>query len=129
MTTDLTMLVFACLLALVQMLLYAVPGVRQLGMGYALGPRDDGFKITGIAGRLQRAYLNHLETLPLFAIVVLVAHVAGKADATTAFASQLYLGARIAYVPAYASGIPWLRSIVWGVALAGILIILFKALA
>lgn len=128
MTTDLTMLALACLLAFIQMLLYAVPGVRQMGVSYALGPRDDGVTITGVAGRLKRAYLNHLETLPIFAVAVLVAHVAGEADAATALASQIYLVARIAYVPAYASGIPWGRSIAWGIATSAIVFILIKAL-
>ncbi len=129
MTTDLTMLVAACLLAVVQLFLYARLGNRDAGVAYSAGPRDEPVPtLSRLTGRAHRAYLNLLETLPLFAIAVLVAHVAGKADAATALASQVYLVARIAYVPAYLSGVPWLRSIIWGVALFAILTILFRTL-
>ena len=128
MSTDLIMLVAACFLALIQIGLYGMFAIRQLGPTYAAGPRDAQREVTGIAGRLKRAYVNMLETLPVFAIGVLVVHVTGKADATTAMASQVYLAARIAYVPAYGFGLKWGRSVIWGVALIAILVILFEAL-
>ncbi|MFN0264979.1 MAPEG family protein [Tepidamorphus sp. 3E244] len=128
MSTDLTMLVAAAFVALFQIWIYGIFAVREVGGKYAAGPRDGGYTVTGIAGRLQRSYVNILETLPLFAIGVLVAHVAGKADATTAIASQVYLAARIAYIPAYAFGSSWMRPVIWGIATAAIVVILFKAL-
>ena len=121
MSTDLTMLVAACFLAFIQIGLYSFFAIRQWGAVYAAGPRDAGLELTGVLARLKRAYVNMLETLPIFAIGVLVAHVTGKADDTTAMASQVYLAARIAYVPAYVSGVPLLRSAVWLVANAGLL--------
>ncbi|MCB1483113.1 MAG: MAPEG family protein [Rhodobiaceae bacterium] len=128
MSTDLTMLVAACFLAFIQIGLYSFFAIRQWGAVYAAGPRDAGLELTGVPARLKRAYVNMLETLPIFAIGVLVAHVTGKADDTTAMASQVYLAARIAYVPAYGFGFKWGRSVIWGVALIAILVILFEAL-
>ena len=55
-----------------------------------------------MTGTLRRAYENHLETLPLFAIAVLVAHVSGTTSWITALAAQIYLAARIVYIPCYA---------------------------
>ncbi|MCC0016211.1 MAG: MAPEG family protein [Rhodobiaceae bacterium] len=127
MSTDLAMLIAACVLALVQIGIYGIFAMRQLGVVYAAGPRDEERPITGVAGRLKRAYQNHLETLPLFAAGVIVAHLAGEANATTALASQIYVAARVAYVPLYAFGIP-LRSLAWGVATAAIAVIFVVAL-
>jgi len=122
------MLLYAVLLAVVQLFLYAFPGVLQTGTDYAAGPRDKEQRITGVAGRLKRAYFNHIETLPLFAIAVFTSHITGANNGTTALAAQAYLAARIAYVPAYAFGIPWIRSLIWFVALVAILVIVFIAL-
>lgn len=128
MTTELTMLLYAVLLAVVQLFLYAIPGITQTGTDYAAGPRDKEQPITGVAGRLKRAYFNHIETLPLFAIAVFAAHITGASNGVTALAAQAYLAARIAYVPAYAFGLPWIRSLIWFVALAAIVVIVFVAL-
>ena len=128
MTMELHILVYAALLALAQLILFAVPGAAQLGLGYTVGPRDDARDVTGIAGRLQRAYRNHLETLPLFAIAVVVLVIAGKTTPMTALAAQVYLAARILYIPAYVSGLPWLRSVIWAVAMLAIVVLLGCAL-
>ncbi len=128
MTMELHILVYAALLALAQLILFAIPGAAQLGLGYTVGPRDDARDVPGIAGRLQRAYRNHLETLPLFAIAVVVLVIAGKTTPTTALAAQVYLAARILYIPAYVSGLPWLRSVIWAVAMLAILVLLGCAL-
>jgi uncharacterized MAPEG superfamily protein len=40
--------------------------------------------------------------------------------------AHLFLWARIAYVPAYAAGLPWVRSILWSVATLGIPLILLS---
>ena len=49
---------------------------------------------------------------------------ASSACAGTALGAQLYFWARVAYVPLYAAGIPYLRSLVWAVSVAGILMVL-----
>ena len=37
---------------------------------------------------------------------------------------SLYLGARIVYVPLYACGVPYLRSLAWVVSVGGLLLVL-----
>ncbi|MDH3195162.1 MAG: MAPEG family protein [Hyphomicrobiales bacterium] len=127
MTTDLLMLVLACLLAFVHSAIYSTVVMRQLGIAYSAGPRDENLQPTGMAGRLRRAHINFLETFPLFAAAVLVAHVTGAADATTALASQAYVIFRALYLPAYASGIAYLRTAIWFVATGAILVILWQS--
>lgn len=128
MPIEFTMLAWAAVLAFIQIVLYAVFAVSQMGMPYALSARDEQKQLGGIAARLQRALANHLETLPLFAIAVFLGFLTERFDATTAFAAQLYFWSRVLYIPAYAFGIPWIRSAVWTTAILGILIIYWQIL-
>ena len=69
-----------------------------------------------------RALRNFLETFPLFAAVVLAAHVTDTHNALTEWGARLYFWARVAYVPLYAAGVPLIRALVWNVATAGIVL-------
>lgn len=115
MTPELTALALAGLLQVVQFVLMAVPANIQLGPDKTAGPRDGGLELTGMAGRLHRAMNNHFEGLILFTIAVVVVTLGEQSTAYTATCAWIYLGARILYVPAYASGIPYLRSVIWAV--------------
>jgi uncharacterized MAPEG superfamily protein len=53
---------------------------------------------------------------------VLTAQVADVHGVLTKWGSLLYLGARVAYLPLYAVGIPLIRSLVWNVAAIGMLL-------
>lgn len=123
MTFDLQMLVWSAALALVQMAIAAVGAQGQVGLPALAGNREDLPPVTGWAGRARRAHLNMLENLVLFAIVVLVAHVAERANATTALGAALFFWARLAYALIYVAGVPWLRTAAWAVSVAGILLV------
>lgn len=129
MTTDLTVLVLAVLLAFLQLTLYAIRGNLDYGPRYTMSPRDRPPERPGspVTGRLHRAYENLLETLPLFAIAVLVAHVSGTASWVTAAASLIYLAARIVYIPCYVFG-SRLRSFIWSIGALAILVIVGEIL-
>lgn len=128
MTPDLQMLVWSAVLFLVQMAVAATGANAQVGLPALAGNREDLPAITGWAGRARRAHANMLENLVVFAIVVLVAHATGKANATTALGAALFFWARLAYAVIYVAGIPWLRTAAWAVSLAGILLILAQLL-
>lgn len=129
MTIELTLLAWTLVLALVQVLLPAGFRNRETGMEYNAGPRDEAGPPVGVCtGRLRRAQANLFETLPLFAAAVLIAHVAGRAGALTEWGAWLYLVARIVYVPLYAFGVPYLRSLAWLVSVGGLLLILLAVL-
>ena len=127
MTIDLQMLVWSAALALVQMLIAVLGAQTQLGLPMLAGNREELPRITGWAGRAQRAHLNLLESLAVFAIVVLVAHVAGRANETTALGAQLFFWGRVAYAIVYIAGVPWVRTLTWAVSIVGIVLI-FKEL-
>lgn len=125
MAVELQMLAWSVLLGLVQVLLAAAFVTRQRGMAWNAGPRDAVKPPPGgVAGRLERASHNFLETFPFFAAAVLAVIAADATDARTALGAQLYFWARVVYVPVYAAGIPYLRSAVWAVSLVGLLMVL-----
>lgn len=120
MNTELWMLAASAGLFFVQVLLAAVPRFTIKGMHWAFSPRDEeGAAMPAWAGRLQRASDNMLENLVLFAIVVLLVHAAGAENGTSALGAQVFLGARIVYIPLYAFGIPYLRTATWGIGVTG----------
>ncbi|MFK8043716.1 MAPEG family protein [Congregibacter sp.] len=127
MPVEVQVLAYAALLQYAQFLLMAVPLNIQLGVEYTGGPRDEAQEARGIPGRLKRAMDNHFEGLILFTIAVAVVVLGDAGTALTAKAAWTYLGARILYVPAYASGVPLLRSAIWFVGFAATLVMLLAA--
>ena len=123
MTPDLQMLVWSAALALVQMLIALLAATGQVGLPRLAGNREDLPELTDWAGRARRAHLNMLESLVVFAIVVLVAHASGRANETTALGASLFFWGRLAYALVYLAGVPWLRTAVWLVAVAGIVLV------
>ncbi|MEO8779981.1 MAG: MAPEG family protein, partial [Rhodanobacter sp.] len=64
------------------------------------------------------------ETFPLFAAAVLVACALQRHDGMTVLGAQLYFWARLVYLPVYAAGIPYLRTLAWMVSVVGIVLVL-----
>lgn len=125
MSIETTMLVWAIVLGLVQIGLAATLSTQQRGLGWNVGARDGTpAPLTGVAGRLDRAAKNFLETFPFFAAAVLAVMFTQRGDAQSALGAQMYFWARLVYVPLYAAGIPYLRTLVWVVSLAGLLMVL-----
>ncbi len=128
MPVEVSILAWASIVLVAQFLLMAIFTNLQLGVAYTSGPRDERKEATGMAGRLHRAFNNMLEALMLFTVAVVVVTLGGVASPATAMAAKIFLGARVAYVPAYASGIPMLRSLVWGVGFVATVYMIVQAL-
>jgi uncharacterized MAPEG superfamily protein len=128
MTPDLTYLVWAVALTIVQVLVASSGAMMQIDLPALAGNRDTPAEGRGWVGRAQRAHRNMLESLPLFAALVLVAHVAGRANAMTALGAAMFFYARLAYALIYWLGIAWVRTLVWCVAVAGLILILLQLL-
>jgi uncharacterized MAPEG superfamily protein len=125
MTTELWVLVGCILLGFVHIVLQAQSMNLQRGYRWNAGPRDEILPpLSGIAGRLNRALRNYLETFPLFAAAVLVAATANIHNGLTLWGAWLYLLARIVYLPLYAFGVRYVRSLAWNVAVLGIFLVL-----
>jgi uncharacterized MAPEG superfamily protein len=128
MSPDLKLLVWSTALTAVQMVIAALGAMLQVGLPALAGNREGLPEFAGWAGRAQRAHRNMLESLVLFAALVLVAQAAGKANAMTALGAQLFFWARLVYAPVYIAGIPWLRTGVWFVSIVGLILIFLQLL-
>ncbi|MEC5325592.1 MAPEG family protein [Aurantimonas sp. A3-2-R12] len=125
LSVEMAYLVLAVGLLFVHMALQGGLMLAQTGVPYNAGPRDAAIRPSGMAARADRAYRNFRETFPAFAALVLAVEVTGSADGWTGIGAGLYFWGRVAYVPAYLSGIPWLRSALFGVSATGIVILLW----
>lgn len=123
MTPDLKLLVWSVALAFVQVLVAVLAANTQVSLADLAGNREPTPEVTGFAGRARRAHRNMMENLPLFIALVLIAQVAGKANAMTLLGAQLFFWSRLAYAVIYLAGVPWLRTLAWLVSVVGLILI------
>lgn len=126
MKPELMLLVWAVLLTFVQMLVAVSGATLQVGLPTLAGNREGLPPLTGWVGRAQRAHRNMLESLVIFAVVVLVAALADKTNSTTLLGAQLFFWSRLAYAVVYVIGIPWVRTLLWTASVIGIAIIFLQ---
>ena len=124
MAFELRMLAAAVVIGLVHLLWAAAAAQPQRGLKWNVGPRDTPVALTGMAGRLERAFANFRETFPFFAAAVLVAYLGGRLGFLSAHGAALYVGARAVFIFLYAFGVPVVRSLVWLASLIGIGLVL-----
>ena len=128
-STEITVLAWSVVLLLVQVVLQAV-STYDLGPNYLLGPRDERRQSRYvISGRLERALKNLLETYPAFIALALALVITGKAGGIGATGAWVWLAARVVYLVLYASGVPVLRTLIWLVSIAGLLMMLVRLVA
>jgi uncharacterized MAPEG superfamily protein len=124
MTTELRYLAFTAILTAALWIPYVVCQVLTNGPLAPANYVDPTPRPLPPWGRhADRAYLNAVENFAPFAALVIIAHVAGKADAMTAFWSASFFWLRLAHALVYLFGIPYVRTIVFTlgfVAVAGL---------
>lgn len=123
MPVEMQLLLWSVALTAVQVAIAALGVVAAIGLPSAAGNRQDVPVYLGWVGRAQRAHRNMLESLVLFAPLVLIAAVQGKFNATTTLGAEIFFGARVAYAVVYLIGVPWLRTAIWGVSVVGLVMI------
>lgn len=94
-----------------------------VGNRWTVGARDESVDPGPVAGRWQRALDNFLETFPLFAAVLLLALITERTNAFTAYGALLYFFGRVAYLPAYLSGVSWVRTFIWQFSMIGFVLV------
>lgn len=111
----------AMILGLLHLTVASFAFKAQAGNSYTVGSRDDDVRRTGIAGRLDRAQRNFLETFAIFAAAVILLELRQRTGSWLGeTGSLLYLLGRTMFLPLYASGVPWLRTLSWNVATIGL---------
>jgi uncharacterized MAPEG superfamily protein len=119
------MLWASAVLGLVQIAIASVAGWAFVGIGWMNTARDEPPPATSrLTARLDRALKNYTETFAVFAVAILLARELGRHTVISAMGSQLYFWGRVAYVPAYALGVPYVRGFIWDVATIGIIMVL-----
>jgi uncharacterized MAPEG superfamily protein len=129
MTFELVMLGAGCVLCLFQIVVSSHAASLQRGYRWTASSRDAEVPpLTGVAGRLERALRNFLETFPVFVAAIFLVYMLGRANAFSAWGAGLYVSARVVFLVLYVAGIPLLRSLVWNIAFVGIVLILMASL-
>jgi len=127
MTVDLWMLVASGLLCLLIPTIYLAGRAQTAGgMQWGFGNRDTALAVPAWAARAERAHANLVENLTPFAILVVAAHLTGKANATTALGAELFFAGRVAHVIIYTAGITIVRTAMFFVATFGEVMILLQ---
>jgi len=99
-SVELRMLTFSVVLGIVQIIAASHAASLQRGYRWTASPRDEKVELLrGVAGRLERTLRNFLETFPLFAAAVLIAHLTDTHNALTEWGARggrqaLLLGSR-----------------------------------
>ncbi|SHL98888.1 MAPEG family protein [Bradyrhizobium lablabi] len=130
MSTDLKYLAFTAILTASLWIPYVVSQVATNG---ALKPPNyvdpTPRPLPAWGKRADRAYINAVENFAPFAALVIVAHLAGKANAATAFWTIAFFWLRLAHAVVYLLGIPYLRTLIFTlgyVAVVGMFVQLIK---
>ncbi|AWH24749.1 MAPEG family protein [Stenotrophomonas sp. YAU14D1_LEIMI4_1] len=122
MATELTMLAWAMLLGFVHIFAATGAATRERGLKWNASARDgQNVPLGALAARLARAQANFFETFPFFAAAAIAVVLSGRSSEHTVLAAQVYFWARVVYLPLYASGVPYVRSLVWVVSIVAVL--------
>ncbi len=126
MTPDLTYLALTAALSSVLWIPYIVGTIQTYGSNpddYRVPPERN---LPPFLARANRAHLNLTEGLPVFAALVLVAHVSGEASALTAAAAAVFFWARVAHAIVHLGGWPYVRTLAFATGWMALMTILWE---
>lgn len=118
MTTAFWCVMIAGLLPYLGTIIAKFIGGNKLGPGANHNPRDWLDAQQGYKKRANAAQLNGFEGFPLFAAAVIIAQMAGGAQATIDQLAVGYVLLRLLYLLCYVADWASLRTLVWGAGLA-----------
>ena len=127
MAPEILYLVYSALLAWLMLMTASLVRAQAWtpeGLKIAFGNRADLPPASAIAGRADRAARNMLENLVFFATLVFAANAAGVHDSAVSTGAQIFFFARVVYFIVYLAGIVYLRTAIWAVSIAGLVMIL-----
>jgi uncharacterized MAPEG superfamily protein len=114
MTTDLKYLAFTAILTAALWIPYVVCQVKTNGFLTPPNYVDPTPRPLPLWGkRADRTYINAVEVFAPFAALVIIAHVAGKANGMTAFWAMSFFWLRLAHAIVYLAAIPYVRTMIF----------------
>ncbi len=126
LSMELTMLMWASILYVVQVMIGALAADIQNGLAWGLGNRENIPAVAGWGGRAQRAYVNMSESLLPFACLILIAHSLDRTGELSALGAQIFLVSRLAHALLYLAGIKVLRSLAYFGGIVGMVLIIVQ---
>ena len=126
--SELSILAIYGLVVAISIALQTSGAMGQFGVSYLLSARDEARSASGTTARLDRAQNNAIQAMVLFAPAILILAIKGAFSDTTILAAQVFLIARVIYLPAYAFGITGLRTLTWIVGFLSTISLYFLAL-
>lgn len=126
--TEIAVLGWSVVLLLVYIFAHSSSATRDTGLDYNAGPRDAEKPKSVTTSRLDRAKWNFLETYPAFVALALGLAASGQTGGWAATGAVLWIVCRVLYLPLYAFGVPYVRSVVWGLSIVGLLMMLGRLL-
>ena len=128
MTVELTYLAYIAVFTALLWVPYILNLIMVRGMKDAVGYPENPKPIAAWAQRLKAAHYNAIENLVVFAVLVIIAHLAGVTSECTIWAVKIYLVARILHAIVYTAGIPLLRTLTFAAGWIAMLCIAWEIL-
>ena len=122
MKPEMLLLLWAVVLAFVQVLIAAQGAFMQVGLPMLAGNRENMPVLTGWAGRAHRAHRNMIENLVVFAALVFLVVATGKTNQMTVLGAEVFFWGRFAYALIYLAGWPWIRTLAWFFSVVGMIL-------
>ena len=125
--SELTCLELSVVLWLVHVLVQATAGNLELPFGYLFTSRDKPAAARGLLfGRATRALANYVENFTPFVALALALIVTQRTGGSGALGATIWILARIVYIPVYLFGIMYVRTLVWGISIVGLVMMLSR---
>ncbi|MBT9585207.1 MAPEG family protein [bacterium] len=90
------------------------------GIGWNLGNRDTEPEFPAWVKRTERAQRNLLESLPLYFALAIGCYASGVSNGLTQMGAWLFLAGRLAHALTFMAGLPVVRTLAYGTAVAGL---------
>ena len=111
MTIELLYLTYVAVFTALMWLPYILNQLMVRGITNAVGYPTDPKPVADWATRLKCAHYNAVENLVVFAVLVVVAHLIGTNNETTALCVKVYFYARVVHAIVYTAAVPWARTL------------------
>jgi uncharacterized MAPEG superfamily protein len=129
MTTDLQYLAYTALLTASLWIVYIAAQVMTNGFLAPENYVDPAPRPVPLWGlRANRAHLNAVESFAPFAALILIAHAAGNADATTAWCAIAFFWLRLAHAVVYWLALPFIRTLVFTLGWIVVVVLFFQVI-
>ena len=130
MPVELRIAALGALLLFIHIFLAVRFKTAQYGRKWNVGARDESLpEPNAMTGRTMRAQANFQETFPIAIVALLSVVIAERTSQWTALGGWIWLGARVAYLPLYAMGVPVVRTVVYTLSIVGLAMVIWPLLA